>query len=113
MSGELVADILDEMTLVGSKPPALFLPDAKTTERFLEFFAANIRNKNKRRAYYKAACRFSDWCEGRGLFDLTVIRPIHVAAFIEELQTTHAKPTVKQHLAALRMLFDWLVVGHE
>ena len=24
----------------------------------------------------------------------------------------HSKPTVKQHLAALRMLFDWLVVGH-
>ena len=23
-----------------------------------------------------------------------------------------SKPTVKQHLAALRMLFDWLVVGH-
>ena len=25
---------------------------------------------------------------------------------------THAKPTVKQHLAAIRMLFDWLVTGH-
>ena len=23
-----------------------------------------------------------------------------------------SKPSVKQHLAALRMLFDWLVVGH-
>jgi integrase len=46
------------------------------------------------------------------LFDLNTVRPIDVAAFIEELQTTHSKPTVKQHLAALRMLFDWLVVGH-
>jgi site-specific recombinase XerC len=27
------------------------------------------------------------------------------------LQTTAAKPTVKLHLAAIRMLFDWLVVG--
>jgi integrase/recombinase XerD len=43
---------------------------------------------------------------------LSTVRPIHVAAFIEELQTTHSKPTVKQHLAALRTLFDWLVVGH-
>jgi hypothetical protein len=25
--------------------------------------------------------------------------------------TAHAKPTVKQHLAAVRMLFDWLVTG--
>lgn len=92
--------------------PAVFLTNAKASERFWEFFAANIRNRNTRRAYYKAACRFSDWCEGRGLFDLATVKPIHVAAFIEELQTTHSKPTVKQHLAALRMLFDWLVVGH-
>ena len=34
-----------------------------------------------------------------------------VAAYIELLQTTHAKPTVKQHLATIRMLFDWLVIG--
>jgi site-specific recombinase XerC len=27
------------------------------------------------------------------------------------LQATHSKPTAKQHLAAVRMLFDWLVVG--
>jgi site-specific recombinase XerD len=94
------------------KPPALFLLHDKAAERFWEFFAANIRNKNTRRAYYRAACRFSDWCDGRGLFDLTTIKPIHVAAFIEELQTTHSKPTVKQHLAALRMLFDWLRRPH-
>jgi integrase/recombinase XerD len=66
--------------------PAVFLTDAKASERFWEFFAANIRNKNTRRAYYKAACRFSDWCEGRGIFDLTTIKPIHLAAFIEDLQ---------------------------
>ena len=43
---------------------------------------------------------------------LSAVRPLHVAAYVEELQGTHSKPTVKQHLAALRMLFDWLVVGH-
>ena len=37
---------------------------------------------------------------------------MHVAAYIEQLGRTHAKPTVKQHLAAIRMLFDWLVTGH-
>jgi len=39
------------------------------------------------------------------------IEPLHVSLYIETLQTTAAKPTVKQHLAAIRMLFDWLVVG--
>jgi integrase/recombinase XerD len=35
-----------------------------------------------------------------------------VAVFIEELLQDLSKPSVKQHLAALRILFDWLVVGH-
>lgn len=96
----------------GTRPPALFLADAKSAERFLEFFVAKIRNKNTRRAYYKAVCSFSDWCEGLGLFDLAGVKPINVAAYVEGLQSTHSRPTVKQHLAPLRMLFDWLVVGH-
>jgi site-specific recombinase XerD len=87
-------------------------------ERFFGFFTANIPNKNTRRAYYKAACRFSDWCEVKGLLDLAHVKPLHVAAYIEMLGLPEpqgqglSNPTVKQHLAALRMLFDWLVVGH-
>jgi len=94
-----------------TKLPALFLPDEKTAERFFGFFTANIRNVHTRRAYYKAACRFAEWCEGRGLLGLAGVKPHHVAAYIEELQRELSKPSVKQHLAALRMLFDWLVVG--
>jgi Protein of unknown function (DUF1501) len=56
-------------------------------------------------------CRFADWCDGRGVGTLSGIRPMHAAAYIEALGDTVAKPTVKQHLAAIRMLFDWLVVG--
>jgi len=79
--------------------------------RFLEFFAATIRNKNTRMAYYRAACHFFAWVEQHRIGALADIEPIHVAAYIEVLQTTAAKPTVKLHLAAIRMLFDWLVVG--
>jgi integrase/recombinase XerD len=32
--------------------------------------------------------------------------------FIKALQGKFSPPTVKQHLAALRILFDWLVTGH-
>jgi site-specific recombinase XerC len=35
--------------------------------------------------------------------------PLHVAAYIEALGENFEKPTVKQHLAAIRMVFDWLV----
>jgi integrase/recombinase XerD len=103
---------------LSEKPPAVFLPDEKTAERFFGFFTANHQNRNTRRAYYKAACRFSDWCEGKGLLDLAEVKPLHVAAYIEMLGIAEpegqglSKPTVKQRLAALRMLFDWLVVGH-
>jgi site-specific recombinase XerD len=79
--------------------------------RFLEFFAATIRNKNTREAYYRAACRFFAWCEDAKLGELADIEPLHVAAYIEGLQRDYEKPTVKQHLAAIRMCFDWLITG--
>jgi site-specific recombinase XerD len=79
--------------------------------RFLEFFAANIRNKNTRMAYYRAACQFFVWCDQHHVGEIAAIEPLHVAAYIENLQHAMAKPTVKQPLAAIRVLFDWLVTG--
>jgi hypothetical protein len=46
---------------LAAKLPAVFLPDEKAAERFFGFFTAHIRNRNTRRAYYKAASRFADW----------------------------------------------------
>ena len=81
------------------------------SRRFLEFFAATIRNKNTREAYYRAVCRFFAWCEDAKLGELADIEPLHVAAYIEALLRDYEKPTVKQHLAAIRMCFDWLITG--
>lgn len=82
----------------------------KATNRLLEFFVAEIRNPNTRQAYARAVMRFDRWCLGKqlALGDLT---PFHIAAYVEQLGTEIAKPSVKQHLAAIRMLFDYLVVG--
>ena len=79
--------------------------------RFLEFFAATIRNKNTRMAYYRAVEQFFSWVERHRIGGLVDIEPLHVAAYVETLQSQMAKPTVKQHLAAIRMLFDWLIIG--
>ena len=73
-----------------------------------EFFTANIRNRNTRQAYARAVVSFFRWCEHQGL-TLEHINPVVVAAYIE--QHPGSAPTVKQHLAAIRMLFDWLVIG--
>lgn len=93
-------------------PAGLFAPTPKAAERAAEFFTAQINNPHTRKAYLNATRRFAAWCAGKGIDQLAAVRPIHVAAFLEELQTMVAAPTVKQHLAAIRVLFDWLVVGH-
>ena len=99
-----------------STTDSVFIPTLFTREgeqasyRFAEFFTAQIRNPNTRAAYFRAVERFTAWCEGRGV-TLPHIQSIHVAAYIEGLGHELAAPTVKQHLAAIRMLFDWLVTG--
>ena len=93
-----------------ASPPALFFPTERAERRFWEFFTAHIRNTNTRLAYLAAVRRFAQWCERRGLA-LHQVEPMIVAAYVEELARALAPASVKQHLAALRMLFDWLVVG--
>jgi site-specific recombinase XerD len=89
-------------------PPLITREGERAGRRFVEFFTANIRNKNTRMAYMRALGPFLSWCDVRGL-SLRDIQPVHVAAYIEE--HPGSPPTVKQHLAAIRMLFDWLVTG--
>jgi site-specific recombinase XerD len=113
MSDEIVLSERVELVRAGGGTvPALIASageDAVT--RFVEFFTANIRNKNTRRAYYRNAVTFLRWCEAKGIEDLKLVKPVVVAAYVEGLQQTLSKPSVKQHLATIRMLFDWLVTG--
>lgn len=78
--------------------------------RLIEFFTVTIRNRNTREAYGRAVRDFCRWCEDRKI-TLRDISPFLVAAYVEELGTTVDRPSVKQKLAALKMLFDWLVTG--
>lgn len=118
-----------------SFPTVILQAGPEACRHFVEFFTANIRNPNTRKAYARAVAQFLEWCDARGLA-LEEIRPFHVAAYVEELPKrpsherlvtrrarngrpfeTYAEtlplgaPSVKQHLAAIRMLFDWLVIG--
>jgi site-specific recombinase XerD len=94
---------------IDSLPAAIASAGPQACRRFLEFFTATIRNRNTRLAYAEAVHQFFDWCNERGIDKLGHIEPIVVAAYVE--QHAGAKPTVKQHLAAIRKLFDWLVIG--
>ncbi|MES2705044.1 MAG: site-specific integrase [Verrucomicrobiota bacterium] len=92
------------LSLAADQWPSLIVrAGAAAQEWFLEFFAATIRNKNTRMAYFRAISRFLQWADERHL-DLEDIRPIHTASYIKGFTVGLADPSVKQHLAAIRML---------
>lgn len=108
MSTELVLTTIAPSLSV----PAVFQGSANTERRFWEFFTTQISNDNTRKAYFNAVRTFSVWCQSRNLGELRQVEPMHIAAYLKVLQNEQrSAPTIKQHLAALRMLFDWLVVG--
>jgi site-specific recombinase XerD len=96
---------------VAALPALVPAAGERASMRFLEFFAANIRNPHTRRAYYRAAEEFLTWCESAGVPSIAAVQPVHVATWIEMSGRELAAPSVKQRLAALRHLFDWLVNG--
>jgi len=95
---------------VGSVPALIAELGSKAKKRFTAFFTDNIRNRNTREAYLRAAFQFFEWCDHHG-HSIETVESFHVSAYIEELGRDKSRPTVKQHLAAIRMLYDWLVVG--
>jgi site-specific recombinase XerD len=107
--GAVPASVSDD-TLYKVVPAVVAALGDQASWRYVEFFAANIRNPNTRRAYARACSRFFGWCEDRGL-TLTTIRPFDVGAWIEQLQENHGGAGVKQQLAAVRMMFNWLITG--
>jgi site-specific recombinase XerD len=54
---------------------------------------------------------FFAWLEMNGVTELGAIRTHHVSAYVELLTRSYSAPTVRQHLGAIRRLFDWLIVG--
>jgi site-specific recombinase XerD len=108
---------MTEATLQLAALPSSIVPELIATAgeqvqaRFWEFFAANIRNKHTRRAYYQASREFLAWCKRARVDSIADVKPLHVAAYIEQLARERSAPTVKQRLAAIRHLFDWLVMG--
>lgn len=105
MTGDLVPVTAPQpLPQVAAAVPALFAAAGdKGAWRFVEFFTAEVRNPNTRRAYARAVGHFPAWCRRRH-YRLEGLTPVHAAAYVEEPGREPAKPSVKQSLAALRML---------
>ena len=91
-------------------PTQVLIAGEKTSWNFINYFAASIRNDHTREAYYRNVRRFFDWCDDHPRIQrLEDIKPVHVSAYIELLEKQMSKPSVKQHLAAIRKCLDYMV----
>ncbi len=95
---------------VGIVPAAVASAGETGRRAWLDFFAAQIRNRNTRQAYARAAHRLFDWLAEYGIHDVVDVEPVHIAVWLEERMREASRPTVKQELAGIRRLFDWLTV---
>ena len=92
-------------------PAVISRAGERAAERLIEFFTAHIRNPNTRRAYGRVAWNFFAWIDQRDIA-LEGITAVHVAAWVESLKRDEYEvASIKQHLAAVRMLLDYLVTG--
>jgi integrase len=80
---------------------------AKTAETFLELLGARVRNPNTRSAYRVAWRAFLAFCSVRGL-ELESAKAYHVGSWLDQYLGSRA--TQRQHLAAVRLLFDSLMM---
>jgi len=79
----------------------------KTAETFLELLGARVRNPNTRSAYRVAWRSFLAFCSSRKL-ELEGVKAYHVGAWLD--QHPGSRSTQRQHLAAVRLLFDHLML---
>jgi site-specific recombinase XerD len=92
-------------------PTPIAAAGERASYRFIEFFTAQIRNPNTRRAYARNVGDFLGWLERAGVESITAVSSVHVAAYVEDLGRRTSAPSTKQSLAAIRMMFDWLATG--
>jgi len=92
---------MSKLVPIGSSqlPALIAAAGERASMRFLEFFAANIRNPHTRRAYARAAEEFLAWCAAAGVPSIGAVQPVHVATWIEAATRELAAPSVKQRLS--------------
>jgi site-specific recombinase XerD len=95
------------------RPPALIEGSGrKARDRIEHFLRASIDNDNTRRAYGRALGSFFAFLEDGGRARIQDIGPLHVRDYLEAAKANGlSTATLKQHMAAVRMLFDHLVTG--
>ena len=104
-----------DLILVPSQgqPPAIIDGSGhKARDRIEHFLRAAIDNDNTRRAYGRALGSFFAFLEDGGKDRVQDIGPLDVRDYLDAAKANGlSTATLKQHMAAIRMLFDHLVTG--
>jgi site-specific recombinase XerD len=96
----------------GQLPAILQAAGRNVRDRIEHFLRAAIDNDNKRRAYGRALGSFFVFLEDGGRERVQDIIPLDVRDYLEAAKANGlSTATWKQHMAAVRMLFDHLVTG--
>lgn len=100
--------------LATTRMPALVSADPRARYAILEFFKAKIRNAHTRRAYIRAAEDFLRFAGQTPTGQrIETIRSVDVSDWVATMEAAGlAAPTIKQRLAAVRMLFSALLEAH-
>src|SRR3954447_5046987 len=79
-------------SIIATVPAIVAAAGDRASLRFLEFFAANIRNPHTRRAYLRAVMDFLAWCEEHQVASIAAVQPLHVAARVEQQTRDMRRP---------------------
>jgi integrase/recombinase XerC len=85
---------------------------SKAPFRVPQSFALHIESPATRRIYLRHIQQFSAWCDSQGLIEFQNVKREDIERYVEVLRKQLAKPSVRQRVAAIRTLFDSLVVSN-
>jgi integrase/recombinase XerD len=109
LMGRSIGDLAGESTSQATSLDPLNLAALEHARCGIEkFFRGALPNANTRRSYSVAVRRFLKWCASKNIA-LEYIVPVTINAYIQEITVDLSSSTVRLHLTAVRMLFDWLV----
>lgn len=78
----------------------------KAVRTFLE---KSIGNEHTREAYNRAISYFQAWCSKQTL-PLLQVRHRDMTQYVKELISHYSTASTRQHLAAIKSLYDWLMI---
>jgi site-specific recombinase XerD len=112
LSQDLIVTPTTLVPTAGQLPAIIQGSGRKARDRIEHFLRAAIDNDNTRRAYGRALGSFFAFLEDGGRERVQDIGPLDVRDYLEAAKANGlSTATLKQHMAAVRMLFDHLVTG--